>query len=469
MRRIEWDDRAAFPDPPYLWRHVSPDRSGLDSITEQLFGRAPEQHIEPSLERIRLLLDLLGNPERSAPVIQVAGTNGKSSTARMIDTLVRALGLRCGLYTSPHLHSVVERIQIDGRPLADDRFADLFREVEPLLGLADERLAAAHDRPLTFFEVMTALAFVAFADAPVDVMVLEVGIGGRWDATNVADASVAVVAPIGIDHTDYLGPTLESIAGEKAGIIKPGSVAVLAHQPAEAAEVLLRRCAETGAQVARDGLEFGVVARSVAVGGQLLTMQGLRGRYEEVFLPLFGPHQAGNAVLALAAVEALAASGEPLADDLVREAFGGASSPGRLEVLRRGPAVLVDAAHNAAGAAALAEALAEAFAFTATIGVLAVLADKDAAEIVAALDPALDRVICTANSSPRAMPAQELGRIAAEVLGSDRVAVADDLATAIDEAMAWADERAAQGSIGIVATGSVITAGEVRSMLRGAP
>jgi dihydrofolate synthase/folylpolyglutamate synthase len=446
---------------------VIADRPGLAEVSEQLFARAPEDDIEPSLERIEVLLDLLGDPHRASPVITVAGTNGKSSTARMIDSLIRARGLRSGLYTSPHLHSITERIQIDGSPVSDDRFIDLFRETEPFLQLADERLAGTGERPLTFFEVMTALAFVAFADAPVDIAVVEVGLGGTWDATNVADAAVAVVMPIDIDHTEYLGEELGDIAREKAGIIKPGSAVVLSQQRPEAAEVLLRRCAETGATVAREGLEFGVLSRSVAVGGQTVSLQGLRARYDDVVLPLFGAYQASNAAAALAAVEALG-PGEALADDVVREAFGQVASPGRLEVLRSGPSVLVDAAHNPAGAAALAEALEESFGFSATVGVVAVLADKDAEGILAALEPVLNHVICTQNPSVRALPAQDLARVAEHVFGSHRVTTVPDLIGAVDAAMSWADERSGQGSTGIVVTGSVVTAGAVRGMLRGA-
>jgi dihydrofolate synthase/folylpolyglutamate synthase len=452
----------------HLGRSVSADRPSIAAVTEELYARAPEDVVEPSLQRIALLLDLMGQPQHSAPVITVAGTNGKTSTARMIDTLVRALGLRCGLTTSPHLQSVAERIQIDGRPLPDEEFVDLYGQVAPLAVLADEHLAAAGERPLTFFEVLTALAFAAFADAPVDVMVLEVGMGGAWDATNVADAAVAVITPIAIDHAEYLGDTLPEIAGEKAGVIKPGCVAVLMHQQPEAAEVVLRRCADTGVQVAREGMEFGVLGRAVAVGGQSVGLQGLRGRYDEVFLPLFGAHQAANAAAALAAVEALTGSGEPLADDVVREAFAAVESPGRLEVLRRGPSVLVDAAHNPAGAAALAEALAESFGFVATVGVVGVMADKDAFGILAALEPALDHVICTATGSPRALPAADLARVAEEVFGGHRVSVAADLVAALDDAVAWADARSEQGSAGVVVTGSVVTVGAARALLRSA-
>ncbi len=446
---------------------MSASRPTIADVTSALFARAPEHRIEPSLERIRVLLDLLGDPQRAAPVLHLTGTNGKSSTARMIDALLRATGLRVGLYTSPHLLSMTERIQIDGSAITEERLVELFEQLDPVLAMADRRLQESGDRSLTFFEVVTALAFMAFADAPVDVAVIEVGLGGSWDATNLADAAVAVVTPIELDHTEYLGETLAEIAGEKAGIIKPDSVAVLAHQHPEAAEVLLRRCAETGAQAAREGLEFGVLARSVAVGGQLVSLQGLRQRYDDLVLPLFGAHQASNAAVALAAVEALLGSGQPLADEVVREAFGQVASPGRLEVLRRTPSVVVDAAHNPSGAAALAESLDEAFAFAATIGVVAVLQDKDADGILAALEPAFDHVVCTTNTSSRALPAAALARAAEDVFGGHRVSTAPDLVTALDAAMAWADEHGGRGSVGVVATGSVVTAAEVRALLGG--
>jgi dihydrofolate synthase/folylpolyglutamate synthase len=433
---------------------------------DDLLARAPETDIEPTLDRIAMAMDLLGSPHRSAPVIHLTGTNGKTSTARMVERLLRSLGLRTGLFTSPHLHSITERICIDGEPVDEERFLALYRDAEPILAMVDRASTAAGGPPMTFFEAMTALAFVAFADAPVDVMVLEVGVGGRWDCTNVADGAVAVVTPIDLDHMKWLGSTVAEIAADKAGIIKPGAVAVLSHQRPEAAQALLGRCAEVGATVAREGLEFGVRSAAVAVGGQEVGLQGLRGTYDGLFLPLFGSHQAGNAATALAAVEALV-GGPPLADDVVREAFAGATSPGRLEVLRRDPSVVVDAAHNPAGAAALAEALAASFGFTATIGVVAVMGDKDVAGLLEPLEPVLDAIICTTNGSPRCLPADELAGLAREVFGEDRVLVAPDLPAALDEAYAWADARGPGGGTGIIATGSVVTAAGVRALIKG--
>jgi dihydrofolate synthase/folylpolyglutamate synthase len=443
----------------------------LREVEREILSRRPESSIEPTLERIATLVSLLGDPQRACPVIHITGTNGKTSTARMIDALLRGRGLRTGRFTSPHLISMRERICVDGEPLAPERFAALYAEILPYVRLADER----HGIPLSFFEVLTGMAFAAFADAPVDVAVVEVGLGGTWDATNVADGAVAVVGPVAIDHTRYLGDTVESIAAEKAGIIKPGSLAVLAQQSLPAAEVLLRRVAEVGATAAREGLEFGVVARELALGGQQLSLRGLHGMYPEVFLPLFGQHQAGNAACALAAVEAFAGVAEPdlqgqapLDADLVRQAFAGLRSPGRLEVLRRSPTVIVDAAHNPAGMAASVAAVTESFSFSRLVGVLAVSADKDVAGMLDELEPVLSDLVVTRNSSDRSMPAGELAELARDVLGPDRVQVAARMDDAIEMAVTLADEAPETdlpGGGGVLITGSVITAGDARLLL----
>src|SRR3954453_6665833 len=432
---------------------------------DALLSRWPETKLEPSLDRITAFLDVLGNPQTGYPLIHLTGTNGKTSTSRMIDTLLRALDLRTGRFTSPHLARINERFCIDGEPLTDEEFVRAFNDVAPYTHLVD----STQPHPLSFFETVVAMAYAAFADAPVNVAVVEVGMGGEWDATNVADAAVAVVTPIGVDHAKYLGSTPEEIAVEKSGIIKPGATAVLAEQSPGPAEVLLRRCAEAGATVVREGLEFGVVSRVPAVGGQLLTLQGLRGQYDEVFLPLYGAHQAQNAATALAAVEAFVGD-QQLDAELVREAFSRMTSPGRLEVIRRSPMILLDAAHNPHGAAATAEALEDSFAFSPLIGVIGVMTDKDAEGVLAAFEPHLAHVVCTQNSTERAMPAAELATVAREVFGDDRVSVAPRLADAIDEATALAEAGEALGSsIGsgaVLVTGSVITVGEARTMLK---
>ena len=319
--------------------------------------------------------------------------------------------------------------------------------------------------PLSYFEVMTALAFAAFADAPVDVAIVEVGLGGGWDSTNVADGVVAVIAPIGLDHSDYLGDSIAGIAREKAGIIKPGSIAVVAEQELVAAEAILERAVEVDAVVAREGLEFGIVGRGLAVGGQVLNLKGLNAQYDEVFLPLFGEHQAHNAALALAAVEALLGGVGPLDADLVRAGFASAVSPGRLEVVRRSPTIIVDAAHNPHGAQALARAITDSFDFTSLVGVVGVLADKDAVGMLAALEPCLDRIVLTEPSSPRALPADELAALAEEVFGADRVFVEPDLPDALDRATALAEESGEYGGSGVLITGSVVLVGDARRML----
>ncbi|HEU5159385.1 MAG TPA: folylpolyglutamate synthase/dihydrofolate synthase family protein [Streptosporangiaceae bacterium] len=429
----------------------------LREIEDELVARRPEANVEPSLERIRDLVDLLGNPQRTYPVVHIGGTNGKTSTARMVDTLLRELNLRTGRYTSPHLRSVTERVVVDGEPITAERFAAVYREIEPYLDLVDAR----HDVRLGYFEVLTALAYAAFADTPVEAAVVEVGMGGAWDATNVADGRVSVVTPVSVDHVEYLGDTVELIAQEKAGIIKPGGYAILGPQQPVAAEVLLSRVAEVGASVARQGVEFGVRSREMAVGGQLIGLQGLTGPYDEIFLPLHGEYQAHNAAAALAAVEAFVGGGrEALDADLVRAAFARVTSPGRLEVLRRGPVVIADAAHNPAGAQALAAALSEEFAATALVAVVGVLSDKDAEGILAALEPVVDAVVVTENSSPRRLPVEDLSNVAIDVFGQDRVYQAVPLPEAIDTGLRLAEREGSLGGYGVVVTGSVVTAGD---------
>jgi dihydrofolate synthase/folylpolyglutamate synthase len=432
---------------------------------DALLSRWPETRLEPSLDRIRAFVELLGDPQTSYPVIHVTGTNGKTSTARMIDTLLRTLNLRTGRFTSPHVERMSERICIDGEPLADEEFVRAFNEVAPYTHLVD----SDQPHPLSFFETIVGMAYSAFADAPVDAAVVEVGMGGSWDATNVADGRVAVVMPVAVDHAKYLGEAVTAIAREKAGIIKPGATVVLAQQGADVAEVLLARAAEVGATLAREGMEFGVVSRVAAVGGQTVSLQGLRARYDEVFLPLYGAHQAQNAAVALAAVEAFTGA-DALDDGLVREAFAEVTSPGRLEVIRRSPTIVLDAAHNPHGAAATAAALEDSFAFSPLVGVVGVMTDKDYEGVLAAFEPHLSHVVCTQNSTARAMPAERLAEAAREVFGDDRVSVAPRLADAIDRAATLAEAGEAfgdpLGSGGVLVTGSVITVGEARAMLR---
>jgi len=435
-------------------------------VEDALLSRWPETRIDPTLDRIRDFLALLGDPQDGYPVVHLTGTNGKTSTARMIESLVRALGLRTGRFTSPHLESMTERIVVDGEPLSEDQFVAAFNDIAPYTHLVD----AQHSHPLSFFETVTAMAYATFADAPVDAAVVEVGLGGTWDSTNVADGTVAVITPIAVDHAKYLGSTPAEIARDKAGIIKPGATVVTAEQDEDVALVLGERCAEVGATLAREGLEFGVATRVPAVGGQMLTLQGLRASYDEVFLPLYGAHQAQNAALALAAVEAFVGADDALDAEVVREAFAEVTSPGRLEVIRRSPTIVLDAAHNPHGAEAVVEAIGDSFAFDPLIGVLGVMADKDHEGLLGAFEPVLAHVVCTQNSTDRSMPAADLAEAALGIFGQDRVSVAPVLADAIDQAAALAEAGGvfgeAIGSGAVLVTGSVVTVGEARALLR---
>ena len=435
-------------------------------VEDALLSRWPETRLEPSLDRIRAFTELLGDPQDTYQVIHLTGTNGKTSTSRMIDTLLRAMELRTGRFTSPHVERMSERISIDGEPLDDEAFVRAFNDVAPYTHLVDE----ASDHPLSFFETVVGMAYAAFADAPVDVAVVEVGMGGSWDATNVAHAAVAVILPVAVDHANYLGENPRDIAEEKAGIIKPGSIVILAQQDPEPAEVVIRRAEEVGATIAREGMEFGVVSRVPAVGGQMLSLQGLRARYDEVFLPLYGAHQAQNAAVALAAVEAFAGE-QPLDEELVKAAFAEVTSPGRLEIIRRSPTIVLDAAHNPHGAEATAAAIEDSFVFSPLIGVMGVMADKDHEGLLAAFEPVLAHLVCTQNSTERAMPAERLAVTAREVFGDHRVTVAPNLADAIDQAATLAEAGEVfgdgLGSGAVLVTGSVITVGEARALLRG--
>ena len=433
-------------------------------VEDALLSRWPENRLEPSLDRIRAFTELLGEPQHGYPVVHLTGTNGKTSTSRMIDTLLRAMELRTGRFTSPHVERMSERICIDGSPLTDEEFVRAFNDVAPYTHLVDS--SEAH--PLSFFETIVGMAYAAFADAPVEVAIVEVGLGGSWDATNVADGQVAVVMPIGVDHAEFLGDSPGKIALEKAGIIKPGATVVIAEQTPEVLDVLLRRCAEVGATPLRQGVDFGVESRVPAVGGQVVSLQGLHGRYDELFVPLYGAHQAQNAVVALAAVEAVTGD-QQLDAELVAGAFGSATSPGRLEVIRRSPTIVLDAAHNPHGAEAAAAALEDSFAFDPLIGVMGVMADKDHAGVLAAFEPLLSHVVCTQNTTPRALPAEELAVAAREIYGDERVSVEPRLADAIDRGTALAEEGES-GSIGagaVLVTGSVVTVGQARTMLKG--
>jgi dihydrofolate synthase/folylpolyglutamate synthase len=439
--------------------------STYDEVVAALNGRGFTR-MAFDMQKIRDLMDVLGSPQRAYPSIHLTGTNGKTSTARMIDSLLRAHGLHTGRYTSPHLETVRERISLDGEPVSEERLAATYDEVAPLAELVDKRSA----EPLTYFDMTTAMAYATFADAPVDIAVVEVGLGGEEDATNVIEAGVCVITPIGLDHTEWLGDTIEDIAWAKAGIIHHGATVISAVQTEEAMRPLLERCAEMGATLAREGSEFGVIRRDQAVGGQLLTLQGLGGVYEEVFLPLFGAHQAQNAALALAAVEAFlgAGTGRQLEAELVREGFAGVDSPGRLERVRSAPTILLDGAHNPHGMAATVAALEEEFAFRHLVAVVAVLGDKDVSGLLDLMEPVVARLVVTQNSSPRSMPLNELAQIASDIFGEDRVTVAQTMPDAIEEAVVLAEEDTGGelSGVGVLITGSMVTVADARKLLK---
>lgn len=443
----------------------------LDEAEREIYGhilsRNPEHDFEPSLDRVRDAMQLLGDPQHAFKVVHLTGTNGKTSTARMIESLVREHGLRTGLFTSPHLTSVRERIQIDGEPIAQDEFVRLWQDVAPIIHMVDARSAETGGPRLSFFEVLTVLAYAAFADSPVDVAVIEVGMGGVWDATNVADGDVSVITPISMDHQQWLGEDLAGIGLEKAGIIKPGATVVISAQSESVTPVLIQAAAEREARALWEGDAMEVVDRQPGVGGQLVTLRTPAARYEELFVPLYGDYQAHNALLAVVAVEALLAEGGPLAalsGENLEAGMATVTSPGRLEAVRTSPMILVDAAHNPAGIDALVGAIEESFAFEALVGVVGILKDKDAEGILAGLEPLLDEVVITASASARAIPVDELAAIAVGQFGEDRVRRSASLPDALDQAVQLAEAEHDMGA-GVLVVGSVTVIAEARVLL----
>ncbi|WBL18414.1 bifunctional folylpolyglutamate synthase/dihydrofolate synthase [Citricoccus sp. NR2] len=453
------------------------ERSTAAEVYADLLDRAPENRMEPRMEPMRRIMELLGEPQRSAPVIHLTGTNGKTSTARMIEALLRAHGLRTGRYTSPHLVSVTERICLDGEPVEEETFVRVWNEILPLVTLVDAELIEAGENRLTYFEAVTALGFAIFADAPVDVMILEVGLGGVTDATNVADAQVSVITPISLDHTELLGDTEGEIAEEKSGIIKPGGFLVSSRQDPDAAQVLLDRAREVGAAFRFQDIEFGVSERNVAVGGQQVTLAGLAGTYENLMLPMHGAHQAENLSVAVAAVEAFIGGGETeLGEDVLTQALTLMSSPGRLEVLKTKPPLVIDAAHNPAGIRVAAAAVQEAFGFSRTVLVVGILAEKDSLGILTALQEEFDgALLClTASDSPRAVSAEELGETALDAgWDEDDIHVSDDvvgaLRWAVDQAQNITAAQPEGVGGGILVTGSITLIGQLRDLLGPGP
>ncbi len=440
----------------------------LDAVYRSIISRAPEHDIDPTLDRVAQVCELLGDPQKAFRTIHITGTNGKTSTSRMTERLVREHGLRTGRFTSPHLTSVTERIAIDGEPLSAERFIEVWKDVQPYVEMVDTSSQAAGGPKLSFFEVLTVMAFAAFADAPVDVAIIEVGLGGLWDSTNDVDAEIAINAPVALDHQQWLGETVEEIAAQKAGIVKDGATLVLAQQDPLAEDVIVEIASARGAHIVREGTDIEVAERFAAVGGQLMSLRTPAGLYTEIFMPVYGAHQAHNALLALTATEALVSGGGALDGDVVGAAFQGVDSPGRLEVVRRSPTILVDAAHNAAGARALVDAIEESFDFTRLVGVVGILADKDAETILSLLEPVLAEVVVTQSSSMRSHDVDDLEEIAVDIFGEDRVRSAGRLDEAIDVAAGRAESEDLIGvgtGTGVLVTGSVILAAEARTLL----
>lgn len=439
------------------------DLERMNFVEQELLRRWPESRLEPSLERIAYLCDALGSPQLSYPTIHITGTNGKTTTSRMIDALLYQLGYRTGRFTSPHLESITERIAINGEPISPEGFVATYDDIALYLDMVDSRMS----HPLSFFEAICAMAFVAFAEYPIDVGVIEVGMGGEWDATNVVNGAVNVITPIGFDHMEYLGSNIEAIASTKAGIIKSGSITVLAAQEMAAAKVLLERCVSMESAPLREGIEFSLTSREIALGGQMISIDGVNGKYDEIFLPLHGAHQAHNAAVALASVEAFI--GEKKLDlEVVREAFALVKSPGRLEVVFRDPTVILDAAHNPHGMNSLRQTLAHEFDFTHRIAVFAPMGDKDVDGMLELMKESFDTLIVTRNSSQRALDVDRLAEMAKAHFDGADVIASPDLPSALDLAIQRANERnlSEASSAAVVVTGSVVTVGEARLLMR---
>jgi dihydrofolate synthase/folylpolyglutamate synthase len=436
--------------------------SQSDIVLEKLLLRIPENKIRPRLEPTRRAVELLGDPQRSYRVIHVTGTNGKTSTTRFIERILREHGLRTGRFTSPHLVRLNERMALDGEPVSDEQLINVYSDIEPILEFVDQELAGAGENPLTFFEALAVLGFAVFADAPVDVLVLEVGMGGAWDSTNVADGDVAVFTPIGLDHMDRLGNTLEEIADTKSGIIKPGSVVVSSVQERGVLAVLENAAKQKAEAFKLEGRDFAVSEFAPSSTGQSISISGLAGSYGPYQAPVFGSHQGQNLAVAVAAVEAFLGGGEiQIADDILRSAISDVSSPGRLQLIRTVPNLLLDGAHNPAGALILAKALRAEFSEKPLFGVIAVLADKDATGLFSNLAGVFESVVLTQSSSPRSMPVADLESLAKDGLGQEIESISD-----FKLALERAKQRALEIDGTVVVTGSITLVGDVIKLIQ---
>ncbi|OKL47210.1 hypothetical protein BSR29_06210 [Boudabousia liubingyangii] len=464
--QLELDDQAAENDDieslPVI--DTPEELARVQSIYQEIIARVPEHTPQPSLVRVQRVMALMGDPQDSYPAIHITGTNGKTSTSRMIDSLLRSAGLSVGRFTSPHLSDVRERISINGAPISAAAFCQAYDDVQPFVELVDQEAQAQGGSRLSFFEYFTVMAFAAFAAAPVDVAVIEVGMGGTWDATNIIRDSLAVFTPIAVDHERWLGSTISEIATTKAGIIKPGARVVASVQEPAAEEILRDFAKSQDALIRFENQDFEVLRRQAAVGGQVLDIQTPAGRYEQIVVPLFGAHQAQNAATALAAVE-LFLGGKALSAEVVEQGFYQADSPGRLEVVKSSPTVLVDSAHNPAGATALQTALAENFQFERTFAVFGAMADKAVEDVLGIMEPELEAIVVTSLNNPRAMPLSDLQEIAEDIFGPDRVYAEPVLAEAVDKAVALSQtDGSSLDANGVVVFGSVALAGAVRQL-----
>lgn len=438
----------------------------LNVLYRDLVTRTPEHDFDPTLQRVQDVLYIVGDPQDSYPIIHVAGTNGKTSTTRLAAALLQGFGLRTGTFTSPHLMDVRERIQVNGQPLTAREFLRAWADVDPYIQLVDQKAEEAGTPRISYFEALTITALAAFADIPVDVAVIEVGLGGRFDATNVVHSGVQVITPIAIDHTRYLGDTIEQIAAEKAQIIEPNSITIVTEQDPAALAVIEARCAEVDSLVRLQGRDWHVTSRQPGVGGQLISVQTPSALYEDLFIPLHGEHQAQNAAAALVAVEAMT-GGRALPAEVVEGGFLQARSPGRLEIVRTSPTVVVDAAHNPAGVAAMRAGLAEAFQLDYLVGVFSAMADKNIEAMLVEIEPAMDQIVLTALPGDRAADIEELQEIATDVFGEDRVHVQENLADAVDLAVKLMDQPTDPSlQRAVVAFGSIMLAGDVTALFR---
>jgi len=426
----------------------------LDAVSA-LSNRFPENKINPSLDRILMAMDLMGQPQNNFKTIHIAGTNGKTSTSRMIERLLRNLDLRTGLFISPHLIHPRERIEINGQIISDKRFQEIFDEINPYLEIIDQKFV---DAPMTFFEVLTAMGFLAFSDEPIDVLSLEVGMGGRWDSTNVVTPEVSVITAIGLDHQEFLGSSIKEIAYEKSGIIKENIPVVISKQVKEANQVLNETALSKNSQIIREGIEFDILERTVGVGGQQLNIATPHGNYQDLFLPLFGKYQASNAACALTAVETF--FGKKLELELVQEAFADFKSPARLQIIKRNPTILIDAAHNVSGVQNTIEAIEETFKFDQKILIIGFMKDKDVDEMLDLLKSYAQDVIITQVNSNRAISIEDLNKKISLIPNfSQNVTAYNNSKDALDSAITIAKTKI--GSTGIIVLGSIALAGEI--------